>query len=361
VRHRFHALCPYFAMFPEAFVRKHLVWSKPGDIVFDPFSGRGTTVFESLLNNRVGYGCDLNSVGVCVSNAKADPPRYVELCARIDELSTSKIEQDRTLSGDEFFRACFHADTLQQLLFLRRTLKWKTNRSDRFIAALVLGSLHGESHRSERYFSNRMPRTISTKPVYSVGWWKRHKLIAPRRDVFKILKEMVDFRFASEPANSRGKVKQIDARKAINAFPELEGRVPLIITSPPYLDTTNFEEDQWLRLWFLGGPPRPSVRPDGDDRHGDEDKYWSFLTEAWAGLAPMLKRNAHIIVRIGGKRLSKSDIEDGLTDSLEDGLERKLHLLEAKSSEIMSGQLRTFQSKPSSTNSTEHDFHFVVR
>ena len=24
---------------------------------------------------------------------------------------------------------------------------------------------------------------------------------------------------------------------------------------PPYLDVTHFEEDQWLRLWFLGGPP----------------------------------------------------------------------------------------------------------
>jgi DNA modification methylase len=348
-------------MFPEAFVRKHLVWSKPGDVVFDPFSGRGTTVFESLLNNRIGYGCDLNSVGVCVSNAKADPPRYKDLFDRLEDLAATKMKHDGSLSRNEFFRACFHPDTLQQLLFLRKTLKWKTNRVDRFIAALVLGSLHGESHRSERYFSNRMPRTISTKPAYSVGWWKQHRLVAPRRDVFRILKEMVDYRFASEPPNGRGKVKQIDARKAINAFPELEGRVPLVITSPPYLDTTNFEEDQWLRLWFLGGPSHPSVRPDGDDRHGDEDKYWSFLTEAWAGIAPMLKRDAHLIIRIGGKRLSMGEIEDGLIESLEDGLERKLHLLESKSSEITSGQLRTFQPNASLTNSTEHDFHFVVR
>lgn len=36
------------------------------------------------------------------------------------------------------------------------------------------------------------------------------------------------------------------------------GSVRCVITSPPYLDVTNFEEDQWLRLWFQGGPPKPT-------------------------------------------------------------------------------------------------------
>src|SRR5258705_2335387 len=44
-----------------------------------------------------------------------------------------------------------------------------------------------------------------------------------------------------------------------------------VITSPPYLDVTNFEEDQWLRLWFLGGPPYPTRhRLASDDRHMQE-------------------------------------------------------------------------------------------
>ena len=204
-----------------------------------------------------------------------------------------------------------------------------------------------------------MPRTISTKPAYSVGWWKKHKLHPPKRDVFKILKEMIDFRYASEPPTARGVMRQVDARNAINAFPKLEQRVSLVITSPPYLDTTNFEEDQWLRLWFLGGPIRPKSRPHGDDRHGTTEKYWDFLTEAWAGVAPLLKRQAHVIVRIGGKRLSKDEVEAGLTESLEEGLEKKLSLLGSKTSEITSSQVRTFQ--PVATMpSTEHDFHFVV-
>src|SRR6266581_2292171 len=83
-RHRFHSICPYFAMFPEAFVRRNLLaWSQRGDIVLDPFSGRGTTVFESLLNGRRSLGCDTNPVAVCLSKAKADPPGLEEVLERL--------------------------------------------------------------------------------------------------------------------------------------------------------------------------------------------------------------------------------------------------------------------------------------
>ena len=36
-RHPLHAICPYFAMFPESFVREHVdMLSKKGDWVSDP-------------------------------------------------------------------------------------------------------------------------------------------------------------------------------------------------------------------------------------------------------------------------------------------------------------------------------------
>src|SRR3954447_11551486 len=87
-RHRFHSICPYFAMFPEAFVRRNLLaWSKPNDLILDPFSGRGTTVFESLLNGRRALGCDLNPVAVCLSKAKATPPSLSALVQRLKTLA----------------------------------------------------------------------------------------------------------------------------------------------------------------------------------------------------------------------------------------------------------------------------------
>jgi len=39
-RHRFHSICPYFAMFPETFVRRNvLAWSKRDDVILDRFWG----------------------------------------------------------------------------------------------------------------------------------------------------------------------------------------------------------------------------------------------------------------------------------------------------------------------------------
>ena len=75
-----------------------------------------------------------------------------------------------------------------------------------------------------------------------------------------------------------------------------------MITSPPYLDTTNYREDQWLRLWFLGGGPL-MPRGRGDDRHYNKDNYWTFIQASMQGLASLLAERARMVIRIGGRRL----------------------------------------------------------
>lgn len=127
------------------------------------------------------------SPGGCLHQRRqCNPPNRGEVLTRIDELvmALSAVPQP-SLSDEmvEFFAACFHADTYEELRYLRANLDWRNNRTHRFIAALCLGALHGESHRSPNYFSNRMPRTISTKRAYSVRWWENTN-VAPRRDVF---------------------------------------------------------------------------------------------------------------------------------------------------------------------------------
>jgi hypothetical protein len=360
-RHRFHSICPYFAMFPESFVRRYLLaWSKRGDVVLDPFSGRGTTVFESLLNGRTGIGCDTNPVAACLSRAKANPPTLRQILVRLSELKDVGLpaDSDTSVTEDDFFAHCFHRETLRQILRLRASLKWRSNRVDCFIAALALGCLHGESHRTRLCFSNRMPRTISTKPAYSVRWWLEHGYIAPERDVFSILRDVAEYRYQSALPLVKGRVVEGDARRAGSVFRSFRGRVGLVITSPPYLDITDYHEDQWLRLWFLGGPARPVSGQGKDDRHRVVSDYWRFLSEAWAGMEPLLRDRAQVIVRIGGTRLTADQLKAGLLHSL--GLTgRKFRLVEHCQSDIRNGQTRVFSvshQKPS----VEHDFRFQL-
>ena len=362
MRHRFHSICPYFAMFPETFVEKHLAASKFDGVVFDPFCGRGTTIFESLIRERRSAGCDVNPVAYCVAGAKSDPPTHSEVFERLSALaseSRSFRAADDAGGLAEFFRLCFAPSTYRQVRFLRERLDWRKDRTDRFITALCLGALHGESHRSPNYFSNRMPRTISTKPGYSVRWWRERGYDPPARDVFSILRRMNDYRFRTLPPAGRGEVALTDARDAARSFPHLTGSVTDVITSPPYIDTTNYSEDQWLRLWFLGGEATVRYRRE-DGRHYNLEKYKAFLAESWAGIAPLLAPKARIVVRIGGRKLAIDEARESLRHSLEDGIKRRVHLVDAGvSSPVGRSQANAFRgSSPSPT--VEHDFCFLV-
>lgn len=50
------------APFPEQLANDHIIsWSNPGDVVFDPFMGSGTTGKMALLNGRNFIGIELDA------------------------------------------------------------------------------------------------------------------------------------------------------------------------------------------------------------------------------------------------------------------------------------------------------------
>jgi SAM-dependent methyltransferase len=69
--HRFH---PYCARFPSEIVEAVLEqYSKPGDSVFDPFCGSGTTLVASLVKKRKVVGIDIDPLAVIISDVKCMP------------------------------------------------------------------------------------------------------------------------------------------------------------------------------------------------------------------------------------------------------------------------------------------------
>lgn len=300
MRHRFHALCPYFAMFPESFAETWIsALTKRGDAILDPFCGRGTLPFQALLMGRRAIGVDVNDVAYCVSRAKTNAPTLAAVRRRIAQLEESfdgeRYERERRRMP-EFFRVAFQAETMRQILSLRDNLRWKRSRVDCMIAALTLGSLHGESERSPSFLSNQMPHTISTKPAYSVRFWKKHGFRAPRRDAFDLLRSQAAFRYASAPPENTASILHMDMRDLPRV--ELREKVRCVITSPPYFDVTSYTEDQWLRLWFLGGAPKPE-KMRGEERTQDQDRYWRLIADMWRALGLVLGKRSNVVVRIG--------------------------------------------------------------
>jgi hypothetical protein len=348
-------------MFPETFAEQWIKkLTKPQETVLDPFSGRGTTALTALLCGRNAISSDVNDVAVCLTKAKTTPPSLNRLKARVSELKNefkARKWKSAAKDADEFFQHAYAPSTLEQLLYLREILDWKKSRVDNMISALVLGSLHGET-QSARYLSNQMPRTISTKPRYSVKFWKDRNLVAPERDAFKILSDMARFRYASPLPLGNSIVLQTDIRNLPRVIDTAKtDLIRCAVTSPPYMDVTSFEEDQWLRLWFLGGLSYPKKGMiSRDDRHGTADNYWSFIADMWRSLGAVMAGGSHVVVRIGSRRISPDFLKRGLAGCAQFS-GRKVKLMSSQVTEIKRRQTDAF--RPGTTGCVvELDCHF---
>src|SRR5688500_19962286 len=59
--HPFHPMCSYLASFPAALAHAFVArYSRRGDVVLDPFSGRGTTALQACAEGRIGVVNDMN-------------------------------------------------------------------------------------------------------------------------------------------------------------------------------------------------------------------------------------------------------------------------------------------------------------
>lgn len=345
MRNRFHALCPYFAMFPESFAE---TWidrlTRPGDLVLDPFCGRGTAPFQALLMDRRAVGNDINPVAFCLTKAKLGAPVKSSLLRRVSELERgfeARSWEPRRRVLPPFFQIAFSRSTLRQLLYLRDVLDWRRSRVDAMVASLTLGSLHGESERYDTYLSNQMPRTISTKPEYSMRFWERHGFVAPERDVFALLRDRAAYRYESDAPRGEARVFNLDMRELSRV--ELPGPVKCVVTSPPYLNVTDFGEDQWLRIWFLGGDSRPRRGViSRDDRHRGVDNYWRLIADMWRMLSAVVAPKASVVVRLGGKGLEPDQLVAALAGAAKVA-PRRVRMVEHSVSEIARRQTDAFR------------------
>ena len=82
--HAFHPMCSYLASFPAALTHAFIArYSRPGDVVLDPFSGRGTTPLQACAEGRVGVGNDLNPFAHLLTAAKVQPATRAQAVTRL--------------------------------------------------------------------------------------------------------------------------------------------------------------------------------------------------------------------------------------------------------------------------------------
>ena len=279
------------AMFPPSIPRYFIEkYSKKGDLVLDPFSGRGTSVLEACLSGRIGIGNDKNPLAFVLTSAKMNVPTKVDVLERLQFLRQEFKEQKFSLaSEDKNIKMIFSAPTLKQLVFLKRNLKWGFDPVDTFITALVLGAIHGGS---KGYLSLQMPNTFSMSPGYVKRYIEEHNLKKPNRDVFKILENKLDRIYTEQKI--RGIAFCNDARN-LESIPD--GSIDLILTSPPYTRTISYGKYNWIRLWFLGKDFKEIDRSLFSSQ--SLEKYTLFMKEFLIECKRLINPKGTIVIIVG--------------------------------------------------------------
>ena len=224
------------------------IFTKEGDVVYDPFAGRGTTLIEAALMNRQIIANDVNPLSKILTQPRLKIPTIKEVQKRLDQIKYINQRADIDLS------MFFHRDTESEIVSLKNNLE--DNPIDNWIRMVSTNRLTGHS---AGFFSGY------TLPPNQAASQRRQKLINKRLGIvpsYKNTKEIIIKKSKSLMRNINSDLsRRLEEVSSTAIFSSLDSRktnhistdsVHLTVTSPPFLNIVRYAEDNWLRSWFNG-------------------------------------------------------------------------------------------------------------
>jgi hypothetical protein len=227
--------------------------SQPGDPVYDPFSGRGTTAIETALLRRRVIANDLNPLSAILTAPRLRLPAYPAIAERLARILPAQHDAEMDLS------MFFHPATEREIVGLRDHLRQRRQAGeeddvDAWIRMVATNRLTGHS---SGFFS------VYTLPPNQAASPQRQRLINSRlnqqptyrdtraiilRKTLSLMRGLNESQVAHlRQAGQSALLLTGDAR----ATPAIASEsVQLTVTSPPFLDVVQYARDNWLRCWF---------------------------------------------------------------------------------------------------------------
>jgi hypothetical protein len=312
--HSMHTMCSYHGMFPAKVAHQFIQqYSRPGEVVLDPFSGRGTTPLQARVEGRKAIANDLSPLAYVLSRAKAAPPKWDEANEFVDDLEKAfRASTVRKLDVSPDIRMLYHDNTLAQLCFIRERLLAREitawNQAEFMLAGSLAGIMHGGWRRdgSSQYLSISMPNTFSMSPAYVEKFIRENGLQKLDQDVFERLRDKLARLYLDENSGESGVAHHVDAATLLTGNEVAPSSVDLVVTSPPYLQVVNYAQSNWIRLWLLGidevgreqGVGRKKLDAVLDHRH-TYSSYCDFMLRTTLGIQRCLKKDGVAVVVIG--------------------------------------------------------------
>ncbi|RME59672.1 site-specific DNA-methyltransferase [Candidatus Parcubacteria bacterium] len=237
--------------------------TKPGDTVYDPFAGRGTTVIEAALMGRRPFANDINPLSAILTLPRLDPPSMAEIRTRLGEIKWTGVGNLADIEMD--LSMFYHPKTLIEILALRHWLNNRRaarqeDRVDRWIRMVATNRLTGHSNGFFSVYTLPPNQAIMPEEQKKInekrGQAPDYRNVAER--ILRKSRSLLSGLTSTDIKNLRAAANGVrfECKDAADpSFPP-DATIDLTVTSPPFLNVVDYVRDNWLRCWFNGIDPQ---------------------------------------------------------------------------------------------------------
>jgi len=240
---------------PRFFIK---LFTKKGDIVYDPFNGRGTTVVEAALLQRNVIANDVNPISLVLTRPRISIPSIEQIETRLDEITLKQEvgKAKKSLDSELDLSMFFHPSTLAEIVSLKKYIQERASLGkediiDQWIRMVATNRLTGHSNGFFSVYTLPPNQAVSAERQKKINLKRNQK--PEYRDVKKLILKKSRVLLSEMDTASGNKVTSqflnTDASQT-SAIPS--NSVALTVTSPPFLDVVQYADDNWLRCWFNG-------------------------------------------------------------------------------------------------------------
>ncbi len=302
--------------------------TEPGDRVYDPFMGRGTTLLEAALLGRIPLGCDASPLSVFLTRPRLNPATVAQVAERLAKIDLADYDE-----FPEDLLVFYHPETLREVAALKKYLLARRaaqalDAIDDWICMVAINRLTGHSKGFFSVYTLPPNQAVSVKSQKKINADRAQS--PPRRHVRDIILKKtrsllrdVDLETGETLAGVAGRALLLT--QAAADTPQIASNsVALAVTSPPFLDVVDYAGDNWLRCWFVGLDPK-SVRLTVPKKLED---WQEAMTEVFHELRRVLRPGGHVAFEVGEVRGGTVKLEETvLSCGVAAGLEPKLVLI----------------------------------
>lgn len=299
----------YKPQLPEYFIKK---FCKTEAVVYDPFMGRGTTLIEAQLYGHRVIGNDINPLAKILTAPRLNPPTLEQVETRLQEIHLSTDAEVNTE-----LLVFFHEDTLREIYGWRTYFQQeRVDPVDAWLQMVACSRLTGHSTGFFSVFT--LPPNLATSIVAQRKINEKRNQIPEYRNTKElILRKSKQLLRHNLPDCFRRDDAILLTESADSTSQIADESVDLVVTSPPFLDTIDYMQDNWLRMWFCG-------------IEIEQGKIWQLksledwvdrMTDVLAELHRVLKHGGRIAFEVGEVRNGTVFLENAVVKaSLDVGL-----------------------------------------